>query len=397
MKSKKTNILILGGGIGGFETYRSLAARLAGSSINKKITLIDKNGYFTFIPLLHEVATGTIGANHTTISLPELLKNTPHEFIQASVQSIDPEKKKVTTGKEIIAYDYCVVALGSTVNYFGIQGAEENALPVRTYTDALTLQKKIYDILTVSLTEPITINIIGGGFTGIEIAGQVHDSIKKFVKANKTGRPIQLNVIEGMKTILGPLPPKVQSTISAVLTKWRVKIYTGKLVARVNPDSIILEDGTIIHNSLAIWSGGVKNVAEPLLPGGYTEKGRIITTQYLTHPQSDSLYAVGDIALAKNSQGQPIPQLGEVAHKEGEYVAKHIVASIKGKTISPFTFSSKGMLIPLGSRFGAAVIGRFVFFGTLAWYLRRVVYLLFVPGWKNKWHIALDWTLRRKH
>lgn len=397
MKIKKTDILILGGGIGGYETYRSLAAQLAQSRINKKITLVDKNDYFTFVPLLHEVATGTIGANHTTIPLPELLKETPHTFIQASVQSIDPEKKKVTTDKEIITYDYCVVALGSTVNYFGIQGAEEHTLPVRTYTDALTLQKKIHAILDVSLTEPITINIIGGGFTGIEIAGQVHDIIKNFVKTHKAGRPIQLNIIEGMKTILGPLPPKVQTTITAVLTKWRVKIYTGRLVARVNPDAIILEDGTIIYNSLAIWSGGVKNVAEPLLPAGYTEKGRMLTTPYLTHPQNNSLYAVGDVALAKNSQGQPIPQLGEVAHKEGKYVAKHIVAKIKGKTVSPFIFSSKGTLIPVGSHFGAAIIGRFVFFGTLAWYLRRIVYLLFIPGWKNKWHIVTDWTLRKNH
>lgn len=396
MKSKKTDIIILGGGIGGYETYRSLAARLASNNSTKKITLIDKNDYFTFVPLLHEVATDTISGAHTIIPLFELLKDTPHEFIQASVQFIDPDKKKVTTDKEIITYDYCVVALGSTVNYFGIQGAEKNTLPIRTYTDAMTLQKKIHSVLDISLTKPITINIIGGGFTGIEIAGQVHDVIKKFIKAHKNGRPIQLNIIEGMKTILGPLPPKVQTTISNVLTKWRVKIYTGKLVARVNPDAIVLEDGTVIHNSLAIWSGGVKNIAEPLLPPEYTEKGRVLTTSYLTHPKNDSLYAVGDVAIAKNSRGQPIPQLGEVAHKEGEYVAKHILAKIKGKTIAPFTFLSKGTLIPVGSRFGAAVIGRFVFFGTLAWYLRRIVYLLFIPEWKNRWPILADWILRRK-
>lgn len=395
MKSQKTDILILGGGIGGYEVYRSLAERLKCNRIQKKITLIDKHEYFAFIPLLHEVASGSINPTHTTINLCDLVQGTPHQFINTTVLSIDPEKKQVTTEKGTISYTYCIIALGSSVNYFGVEGAETNALPIRTYEHAVTLQKRLNETILSAQEKPVTINVIGGGFTGIEIAGQVHDIACTYRKKHKGSHTISIHIIEAGKTILAPLPPKVQQVISRVLTKENVVIYTGKAVARVNADSVILEDGTVIPSSLAIWSGGVKNIAEPLLPAGYTEKGRVLMTQYLTHPLNDALYAVGDVALAKNKKGQVIPQLGEAAHREGEYVADHIIARLQKKAVKPFDFTSKGTLIPVGSRFGAAVIGPFVLFGTLAWYLRRAVYLMFVPGWKNKLHIIIDWALRR--
>lgn len=397
MKTTKTDILILGGGLGGYEAYRSLVKQFTLRGIKKHITLIDKNDYFSFIPLLHEVAAGSISPNHTKINLYELLQGTPHTFVQTSIQSIDPEQKQVMTEKGIFTYDYCIVALGSGVNYFGIPGAEEHCKPIRTYEHAVELQKNLQEILKISYEHPITINIIGGGYTGIEIAGQVHEVVDLHKRRNKKIHPIQINIIEGANTILGLLPEKVQKTIAHVLKKSGVTIYTGKKVAGVNAEAVILEDGSSISNSLAIWSGGVKNIAEGLLPAGYTEKGRIPTTPHLTHPHYDTLYAIGDIALAKNKDGQPIPQLGEAAHREGIYVAIHLATRLisKKQLTKPFNFASKGILIPVGSRFGAAVIGPFVFFGALAWYLRRAVYLLFIPGLKNKLHIIIDWTLRR--
>ncbi len=395
MKTTKTDILILGGGLGGYEAYRSLVTQLRRAGIQKKITLVDKNEYFTFIPLLHEVATGTIGPEHTNISLPELFSRTPHTFIQASVHHIDPEKKIVTTEKQTISYDYCIIALGSTVNYFGTEGAEQHTLAIRTHEDAIALQKKLSDTFEKSLTEPVTINVIGGGFTGVEIIGQIHDTAKEYKKINTSAKTIRIQLVEGKNHILGPLPTKVQRVITKKLTSWGIHFQMGALVARVNATSIILEDGTVVPSTLSIWSGGVKNIAEPLLPAGYTERGRVLTTQYLTHPKQETLYSIGDIALVKNKIGEPIPQLGEVAHKQGMYVAKHIVSSMKGKEIAPFVFSPKGSLIPVGSQFGAAVIGPFIFFGALAWYLRRIVYLMFVPGWKNRCQILLDWALRR--
>lgn len=397
MKHKKTDILILGGGIGGYEVYRSLAAGLKRSGTNKKITLIDKNEYFAFIPLLHEVAAGTISPSHTTINLCELVQGTPHQFIQTTVQSIDPEHKKVVTEKGTIFYDYCVVALGSSVNYCGIEGAEAYTQPIRTFDHAVALQKKLHDTLAQSIETPITINIVGGGYTGIEIAGQIQDAVHLYKKTHKGLRPIQVNLIEAGETILCLLPQKVQKTVSRVLTKYGVRIYTGKKVARVHPNAILLEDGTSIPSSLSIWSAGVRNIADDILPPEFTERGRVPVNTALLHIKNESLYAVGDIACVKNKKGQVVPQLGEAAHKEGEYVAWHIIKRCSKKTPDrSFDFVSKGTLMPIGSRFGAAVIGPFVFFGTLAWYLRRAVYLMFVPGWKNKLHIIIDWALQRK-
>lgn len=395
MKTTKTDILILGGGIGGYEVYRSLAKRLKRNGINKKITLVDQNDYFAFIPLLHEVATGSIGAAHTTLSYPEMFSCTPHRFLQAQVNAIDPEKKEVVTSLGLLSYNTCIIALGNSVNYFGIPGADQFAAPIRTYSHALALQTKIHDALAKADQGPVTINIVGGGFTGVEIAGQIQDLVHKHRRIHTPAFSIQVNIIEGAKSILNTLPTRVQTTISRVLEKYGVRIFTGNKVARVTETDIFLENGVDIPSTLAIWSGGVKNIADSVLPSEYTEKGRVPTTPYLTHPKQTSLYAIGDIALVRGKGDSVVPQLGEAAHREGEYVADHIIAGIQKKNMRPFTFSSKGTLIPIGSQFGAAIIGPFTFFGTAAWWLRRFVYLMFVPGIKNKLHIMVDWALRR--
>lgn len=396
MKTQKTDILILGGGLGGYEAYRDLEKLLRLKKIHKKITLIDKNDFFSFIPLIHEVAAGTIGENHNTVSIEELLCGTKHQFVQATVTAIDPTKKIVETSAGSFSYTFCIVALGSSVNYYGVNGAKEFSQPIRTQNDALALKQKLHDTFDTADEKPVTINIIGAGYTGIEIAGQIQDLARQIRRRRKPTHPIQVNIVDGAKTILGAMPEHVRNTIERVLRKHGIHIYTGSPVARVAEDTIYLENGTMIPSTLSIWSAGVLNIAETVLPKEYTEKGRLPTGPYLTHPNDESLYAIGDIACAKKKDGTLVPQLGEAAHLEGKYVALDIVNRIKKRKRFPFHFSSRGTLMPIGGNFGVAIIGPIILYGTIAWYLRRAVYLMFVPGWKNKLHILIDWALQRR-
>lgn len=183
MNQIKTDVVIVGAGIGGYETFRTLTKFLKRSHIKKQILIIDQNNYFTFTPMLHEVASGSIEPQHATLPLRELVYKTPHQFLKARVEKIDPERKIIFTSQGQITYEFCVVGLGSGVNYFNTKGAEEFCYGVRTLSKAIKLHEDIFQALENSSQEEIIFTIIGGGFTGVEVAGQfmhlVNHDLKK--------------------------------------------------------------------------------------------------------------------------------------------------------------------------------------------------------------------------
>jgi NADH dehydrogenase len=182
MSQFKTDIVILGAGIGGYETFRSLAKLLKHRGINKKITIVDRNNYFTFTPMLHEVASGSVEPQHCTIALRELVYNTPHSFLKATIHSINVSQKTVLTSQGELHYDYCVVALGSGVNYFNTPGAEQYCYGVRTLTAATKLHEELFQRLECEDQPELTLSVIGGGFTGVEVAGQFSYLINRDLK-----------------------------------------------------------------------------------------------------------------------------------------------------------------------------------------------------------------------
>jgi NADH dehydrogenase len=173
-----------------------------------------------------------------------------------------------------------------------------------------------------------------------------------------------------------------------------VVIHTNFKIKEITARSVISVEGTNIMGDFIVWSAGVKNVANNFLNDSLCEKGMIPTNEFLQHKTISTLYAVGDIALSFNlGSDKPQPPLGEAAHKEGQYVAQHIVATIQQKKIKPFIFKSLGTLMPIGDWWGVAIIGPFTLFGKIAWWIRRTVYVLFMPGIIRKLKIIVDWTL----
>lgn len=393
MTQKTTDILILGAGIGGYETFRTLERLLSWYGIKKTITIVDENNYFTFTPLLHEVASGSVEPSHCTFSLREMVYKTPHNFIQVTVKSVEAEKNTVTTSEGAITYEFCVMALGSGVHFFNTPGAETYAHTVRTLTKAMNLREQIIKHLEQTPAH-MAITVVGAGYTGVEVAGQMaflHEhTLKKIYPKTK----ITIRIVESSQTAVPQLPARAQRKIIKRLTKLNVELLFGKRVEEVAQESIKLDSGEELPSDHTIWCTGIRNVADSFIDKDHCEKSRLPVTSSLNHKNYSNFYGIGDIALGYNKgSDQPFPQLGEVAHKQGEYVARHIVATLRNRKIPPFHFKSRGMLMPIGERYAIAVIGPFVISGLFAWWLRRTVYVLFMPGLVRKLKLIMDWTL----
>lgn len=393
-KKIQTDILILGAGIGGHKTFRTLQKLLRRYGLKKQITIVDRNNYFTFVPLLHEVAGGAVEPGHSAIPLREVVSGTPHQFICAEINTVDPATRTVSTSEGEISYEYCVLALGSGVNFFGVPGAAEHCYTVRTLQAAMHLRETIIKKLE-DTRDATTINVVGGGFSGVEVAGQLAYLIKRDFKKLYPNDQITIGLIELGKTVVPQTLPKAQQIIKQRLNKMGVVLHLETQVKEVAADSILLGDGSRIRSDITIWCAGVGNVAEQFLPKEYCERGRLPVTEFLTASKTDSLYGVGDVILGHNAGSEIFfPQLGEAADYEGEYVAGHIANRLRGKPTKPFFFRSKGILMPIGDRYGVAVFGKVVLSGLPAWWLRRTVYVMFMPGFLFKLQLIFDWTLR---
>ena len=390
----QSDILILGAGIGGYETFRSLARGLKADHRLETITLVDENNYFTFIPMLHEVASGSVLPEHAVIPLRELVAGTPHQFLRAKVLQIDPKNKTVQTSSGQISYNYAVVALGSQTNFFGVPGAEEFAQHVRDLSGAKRIEETLFNILEKNPAE-ITLTIVGGGYTGVELAGQfgylATHQLKRLYKNTK----LKIRLIQASETLIPILPKKAQVLAQKQLQKMGVEILFNSAVAAVTPTDVKLKTGEILPSDLTIWSAGFKNIAENFMTVEACDRGRIPVDHFLRSPIFSNLYAIGDIACATNpGENSPIPQLAEVAHQAGQFVARHILATLQNKTTAPFLFKTHGTLMPVGDWYGIGVWGQHVFSGRFIWWLRRTVYVHFLPGWGRKLRIVLDWTLQ---
>lgn len=390
-----TDILILGAGIGGYETFRSLTREFRKRRIKKSITIVDKNNYFTFVPMLHEAAAGSIEPVHCAIPLRELVYGTEHRFIRAAVKKIHPTKKIVDTSEGVIAYDYCVVALGSTVNYCKTPGADTYTHHVRSLEGAMRLHHDVVEMLERPDTKEITIVVAGGGFTGVEVAGQFSDLAEKEIQKLYPHITVHIHIIESGDLLLKQMPDRVRKKVTERFKKKGIHVHLKRRITEVTAKDVLLDDGTRLINDTVIWTTGFANIADAFLPGSYTANCRIPVTGHLTSVKEDTLYAIGDIMCRVEPNSEiPYPQLAEAAHREGMYVARHIARRIKGKHTKPFFFRAKGSLMPIGEWYGVAVIGkRVILFGRFAWWLRRTVYLLFMPGMIRKIKIVVDWTL----
>jgi len=359
------HVIIVGGGFAGFHCARKLAAHN-----DVRITLIDRNNYQQFQPLLYQVAAGFLAPSNVAYSLRNLLVPYPSvEVKMDKVVSADLKTCTVTTMHGMTYQgDILVLAAGSQANFFGTPGADQFSLPLYSLHDAERLRSRILGVFEGADRDPSVIQkgalnfvLVGAGPTGTEMAGTLGDMIHHALKMEYPKLPIEhtgIHIVDMGHAVLSAFSPKAQAYAAQKLEERGVQIHLGIAVKEVGEGHVLLSDGERIQTHTAIWAGGLRastlsgNLSVP--PG---HGGRIDVEPDLTVKGFPQVYALGDFANIPDQEGKPLPQLASVAEQAGNWCARNIMADINGEAKKPFQYLDKGIMAMIGRSAAVAEVG----------------------------------------
>lgn len=359
------HVVIIGGGFAGLNCARKLAA-----NPDVQITLLDKNNYQQFQPLLYQVATAVLTPDNVAFNLRGALKEHPNvEVKMTEVISADLQTRTVETAEgQKYQGDFLVLAAGSKANFFGTPGADQYTYPLYSVRDAEILRSRILSVLECADRDPslvakgaLNFVIVGAGPTGTEMAGafgdMAHGGMKKAFHGLVGSRP-QIFLVDAGHAVLSAFSPKAQAYAARTLEKRGVQIRLQTKVKEVTSGHVTLSDGTVIPTHTVIWAGGLK--ASPLSDNLGTTPGhggRIDVEPDLSVQGFSGVYALGDFANINGPDGKPLPQLASVAEQSGKWCAKNIAADIAGKARTPFRYLDKGIMAMIGRNAAVAEVG----------------------------------------
>ncbi len=397
-----SHVIVVGGGFAGVGCVRELAD----ADDDIRVTLIDRNNYHQFQPLLYQVATCQLAGADISYSLRKLFHDHPNVDVKlAEVSAIDPSTKTVETSDgESWTGDALVLAAGSQPNYFGTKGAEDHALPLYLLDHAAALRARILALFedadrNPELVEQGALNfvVVGGGPTGVETAGALADMIRDTMAVEYRDLAVtaaQVHIVDLGHTLLGPFSDRAHDYVAKVLQRKGVRLHLGTAVTEIGPGHVTLADGTTIRTRCVIWGGGIK--APPLaarasLPQG--RGGRIDVEHDLTIEGAPGVYAVGDVANIPSPDGTPYPQLGSVAAQSGTWAASNILADLSGKSRKPFHYKDKGIMAMIGRGSAIAEVGshRHELHGVVAFSAWLGVHAMLMTGVRNRIDAFVQW------
>jgi NADH dehydrogenase len=366
------HIAIVGGGFGGLETAFSLRNLLGSSS---EITLIDRHGYHSFIPSIHEIIAGKVRPEAIRIPLAVVLKPAGINFIQDEVLSVDPVKRGVIARGSTLRYDYLVLSSGAENNFYGVPGVEELSYRFRTPGDA----ERIRADLETLLADPgrrFSIVLAGGGTEGVEVAGELIDAIKEHGREdNLASGSISVELIESRDHLLPGFPLKAREFVDNYLSRRGVKLIFGSPIAEARKDRVVLASGKEREMSMLLWTGGIQPIRlirELPLPKDST--GWLKVTDRLYSPDDDRIYGIGDaITIIKFGSPVPLPRLAYLAQDQARVASLNISASITGQDLVAYEPKFRPQLISLGKNMGILVDGERFFSGSWVVTLKKAI------------------------
>jgi NADH dehydrogenase len=395
------HVVVVGGGFAGVGAARRLAGR-----DGVRVTLIDRNNYHQFQPLLYQVATSQLAPSDIAYSLRKLFADSPNIDVKlAEVAVIDPATRSVTTTHgERIEGDALVLAAGSQPNFFRTPGAEEHAFPLYSLDDAQRLRSRILTVFEEADRDPSLIArgalnfvVVGGGPTGVELAGGLADLIHDTMSGQYHDLPVtsaQIHIVDLGPTLLGPFSDEAHNYVAKVLTRKGVRMHLGVAVTEVGSGHVTLGDGTTIATRCVVWGGGI--MAPPLaavshLPRG--RGGRIEVQPDLTVEGMPGVYAIGDVANIPAPHGGAHPQLGSVALQSGAWAADNILADAAGKPRTSFHYHDKGIMAMIGRGAAIAEVGehRHELHGVIAFSAWLGVHATLMSGVRNRVDAFITW------
>ena len=420
MVKNKKKIVILGGGFAGVECCRQLELQF-GNDSDIEIVMVSEDNFLLFTPMLPQVASGMIETRHIVLPIRTICKKT--KFYEGRIKNIDPYGKLVnlwgTINKRSISihYDFLIVALGSETNFFGMSDVEKNAFTMKTLNDAVMLRNRVIDMLeqAENETNPIlrksflNFVVVGGGFAGIETAGELMDLLldarKHYPTIHKDD--IKVVVLEALPMILPGFNQKlaefakdkmiergIEIKLKTAVTSFDGSEVTIKSLDK-NPKNPIDESKIdAIRTLTLIWTAGVTPVNTIKRSMFKTEKGKVVTNDYLEVPDFPGVFAIGDCALFVDPKTQrPLPPTAQIAEAQAKTAAKNLKALIQNSEKEKFVFHSKGQMAIIGKRSGIATFLGMNISGFWAWLIWRNVYLSKISTLDKKIRVLLDWTI----
>ena len=407
VQAPKAHIIVVGSGFAGIGAYTALRKK---GGKNVKITLVSDTLFFWHIPLIHEVAAGTIQPELVYWPVTEYVRCPKREFLHARVQRVDADTKilhveEVDGDTVALPYDALVLAMGSVPFTFGTPGAEEHALPFRALHDAERIRNRILDVCNearettdeVRKKELLSFILVGGGATGIELAGELVEVFSKEIACRYPDltQYLRITIVERSGGLLKERDPWVGMKVLDMLKHDGVQVLFGRHITKVTEDGLEIQEGNV-RGKTVIWTGGARATditIESNVAIVRDEKSqRIVVTPFLNIEHIPDIYVAGDQAFALQKDGTPYGMRAQFATRQGKQAALNILSALKGKKQKPFIWSEKGMIITIGKGRAIADIRGMRFTGVIAWIICHAVYILAIVGWKLRLKSAWYWT-----
>lgn len=402
-RNQKKRVVIVGGGLGGLR----LAEDLYGSGM--QVVLIDKNNFHQFPPLIYQIASAGIDPSSISFPFRQIFrKRKDFYFRMAEARMVDTEKKILQTSIGKIDYDYLVLAAGATTNFFGNKNIEEWAIPMKTVPEAMGLRNALLSNLERALTcateeerqELLNVVIVGGGATGVEIAGALAEMRRYVIPydyPDMDSSLMHIYLIEAGDRLLAGLSQESSQKAYEFLKSMGVDIQFGKMVTDYRDHKVVMKDGTEIPTRTFLWVSGIRANAMPGIDESHMGRGfRFKVDEYNRIPGVEDVFVIGDQCLQTSDAAYPNghPQVAQVAIQQAKNLAKNLKLIVKGadsSELTAFRYKNLGSMATIGRNKAVVEIGKFRSQGFFAWVLWLVVHLRSILGVKNKMMVLLNW------
>ncbi len=396
--------VVLGAGFGGLAAARTLASEKNGEDLD--VLLVDRQNYHLFTPILYQVATAGVTPDNIVHPVRYIARDHGFRFQESNVESIDLEGRQVHTDDGPIPFDYLVVAVGSTTNYFGMNAVQEHSLALKTLGDGISIRNRILDALEAAEVETdpekrkalLTFIVVGAGYTGVELVTSMQDLLHKvLLKDYPAIKPeeVRVMVVEAIGQVMLGFDQRLADAAEKTMREKGVEVLLNTPVNRVEPEGIYTASGDFIPSRTVVWAAGVR-ASELIgqLPGNKGRDGRVSVNDSMQIEGHDNVFVVGDAAAyVLPGEARPLPPNAPVAIAEGKTAAKNVLHSLRGEPVEPFKYKRQGQLVALGYLDGVAELyGRIRLSGLLGWLAWRGVYLYKLTGMKNRMGVLVDWA-----
>ena len=385
-------VVILGAGFGGLTAARALDK-------DAQVLLIDQHNYQTFLPLLYQVSTAGLAADHVAYPIRGALRKTNVQFRMGSPEAIDHQNSTITLSDGFeIKYDHLVIALGSTTADFGVPGVTKYAMGMKTVSEALNIRSKVmlaYEKMCASNDmQSFEIAVVGGGPTGVEMAGAFAELIRGPLKSDyaQVASRFKVSIIEAGPRLLPTFAPSLAQKTKEDLEKLGVTVLTNTAIKEVKSDSLVTAEGSVIPAKLTVWAAGVKGVSVIEKLGLPINRGRLVVDQTLQVNGFKNIWAIGDVAGVQDNSGNLLPMVAPVAMQQARFLAKQIKLSKSTSELANFKYRDKGAMATIGRHKAIVEVKGIKLSGPVAWLAWLWLHLFYILGGRNKIGTMADWT-----